>query len=265
MTPRPPLSDVQRARLESYAKARANFDDTRISEYNAENGWRIDDYEQELPAEPPGHPLPGGSFYAATEVLRNYSFPPPDLITGVFLPDTPLEDRVMVLRGRFLLFTFWFGVRVVNVIDEVRLLPGKVGAGGDGQEAVWGYSYRTLEGHYERGQIDFSVHKHLRTGRVMFRIHAVSQTGAIPNPFYRLGFRLFGRFLQRRFAHESMRRLKAQVQEMLLTGASTPPEPSRLETVAPGEVPDSVTEKVEEQAARAAHQPASGGSDASQN
>ncbi|RZK22513.1 MAG: DUF1990 family protein, partial [Hymenobacter sp.] len=31
---------------------------------------------------------------------------------------------------------------------------------------MWGYGYRTLQGHFERGQIDFSVHKNLTTGAV---------------------------------------------------------------------------------------------------
>jgi uncharacterized protein (UPF0548 family) len=76
---------------------------------------------------------------------------------------------------------------------------------------VWGYGYRTLEGHFERGQIDFTIHKNLTTGTVQFRIHAVSQTGRIRNPFYWLGFKLFGRWLQRRFARESLRRMQRLV------------------------------------------------------
>ncbi|ACO45805.1 DUF1990 domain-containing protein [Deinococcus deserti] len=236
----PPLHEQQRARLEAYAQARANFDTTRVHECSEETGWRVDNYEQELPAEPPGEPLPGGSFMAAQQVLRNYSFPPPNLITGVFVPETPLEQRVMVLRGRFLIFTFWFGVRIGGVVNEIRALP-------DGsREAVWGYNYYTLEGHFERGQIEFTVHKHLGTGRVMFRIHAVSQTGHISNLFYRVGFRIFGRFLQRRFSHESMRRVREQVEDMLLTGASTPLEPSTpLEAVPRRDVPDHMTQHLE--------------------
>ncbi|WP_139924532.1 DUF1990 domain-containing protein [Hymenobacter sp. DG01] len=214
--PKPPLYQLQKARLEAYTKAGYNFDLTKTSEYTPENGWRVDDYEAELPLEAPGPPDPHGSWAAAREVLRNYTFPPPDLITGIFLPDQPLEQRVMVLRGRFLLFTFWFGVRIGGVTDERQTLPT-----GE-QEQVWGYNYRTLEGHFERGQIDFTIHKNLTTGRVRFHIHAFSQTGRISNPFYWIGFRLFGRMLQRRFAHESMRRLKEQVAEMLRKGWQAP-------------------------------------------
>ncbi|UYZ61578.1 DUF1990 domain-containing protein [Hymenobacter weizhouensis] len=207
-----------RARLDAYRDAGYNFDLTRTHEYTAANGWNVDDYETELPTEAPGPPAPQGSWAAAREVLRRYTFPPPDLITGIFLPDQPLEQRVMVLRGQFLFFTFWFGVRIGGVTDERRTLPD-----GSGEEQVWGYNYRTLEGHFERGQIDFTVHKHLATGRVLFRIHAFSQTGRIRNPFYWLGFRLFGRMLQKRFSRESMRRLREQVAEMLRQGWTVPP------------------------------------------
>ncbi|WP_201783247.1 DUF1990 family protein [Hymenobacter sp. AT01-02] len=127
-----------------------------------------------------------------------------------------MEQRVMVLRGQFLFFTFWFGVRIGGVTDEVQaLFSGQ-------QEQVWGYNYRTLEGHFERGQIDFTVHKNLTTGRIRFHIHAFSQTGRISNPFYWIGFRLFGRMLQRKFSTESMKRLRAQVEEMLRKGWTSP-------------------------------------------
>ena len=78
------------------------------------------------------------------------------------------------------------------------------------------HGYRTLEGHFERGQIDFTIHKNITSGAVQFRIHAVSQAGQIRNPFYWLGFKLFGRTLQRRFARESLRRMQALVAAELL-------------------------------------------------
>jgi uncharacterized protein (UPF0548 family) len=206
---KPPLWEQYKARLASYADAKVNYDFSRQSEYTSETGWRIDDYATDLPAEAPGPPAAHGAFAAAQDVLRRYAFPPPSLITGIFKPDTPLENRVMLLRARFLGFSFWFGVRVSEVTDEeARATP-------DGPERVWGYGYRTLEGHFERGQIDFTIHKNLTTGAVQFRIHAVSQTGRIRNPFYWLGFKLFGRRLQRRFARESLARMRQLVGEAL--------------------------------------------------
>jgi len=206
---KPPLWEQYKARLASYADAKVNYDFSRQSEYTSETGWRLDDYTIDLPAERPGPPEAHGAFAAAQDVLRRYAFPPPSLITGIFKPDTPLENRVMLLRARFLGFSFWFGVKVSEVTDEeARPTP-------DGPERVWGYGYRTLEGHFERGQIDFTIHKNLTTGAVQFRIHAVSQTGHIRNPFYWLGFKLFGRRLQRRFARESLSRMRQLVEAAL--------------------------------------------------
>jgi hypothetical protein len=213
-TTAPPLWEVYRARLEAYTNAEVNYDTTRQSEYTSETGWRIDDYATDLPPEAPGPPAEAGSFAAAQEVLRRYSFPPPDLITGIFQPEGPLEKRIMLLRAQFLFFKFWFGVKVSGVSDEARRdTPA-------GPERVWGYGYRTLEGHFERGQIDFTIHKNLNTGAVQFRVHAVSQLGQIRNPIYWLGFRLFGRLLQRKFARESLKRMRTQV-EAILNGTDT--------------------------------------------
>jgi len=206
---KPPLWEQYKARLASYADAKVNYDFAHQVDYTSASGWRLDDYATDLPSEAPGPPEEHGAFAAAQDVLRRYAFPPPSLITGIFMPDTPLENRVMLLRARFLGFSFWFGVRVSEVTDEAaRPTP-------DGPERVWGYGYRTLEGHFERGQIDFTIHKKLTSGAVQFRIHAVSQTGRIRNPFYWLGFKLFGRRLQRRFAHESLARMRQLVSQAL--------------------------------------------------
>ena len=210
---KPPLWEQYRARLDAYTNAEVNYDFSRQSEYTSATGWRIDDYAADLPAEAPGPPAAAGSFAAAQDVLRRYAFPPPDLITGIFQPDGPLEKRIMLLRAHFLVFNFYFGVRVSEVTDEqARPTPG-------GSERVWGYGYRTLQGHFERGQIDFTIHKNLTSGAVQFRIHAVSQPGQIRNPFYWVGFKLFGRALQRKFARESLRRMKEMVAAALAAPA----------------------------------------------
>ena len=215
---KPPAWEQYRARIDSYANAQVNYDFARQNEYTSATGWRIDDYATDLPAEAPGPPEPAGSFAAAQEVLRRYAFPPPDLITGYFDPAVPLEKRIMVLRAHFLVFNFYFGVRVSEVTDEAdRATP-------NGPERVWGYGYRTLEGHFERGQIDFTIHKNVTSGAVQFRIHAVSQSGQIHNPFYWVGFKLFGRILQRKFARESLRRMRALVAAQL-AGQPLPAQP----------------------------------------
>lgn len=212
---KPPAWEQYRAQLETYANAKVNYDFSRQNEYTGATGWRLDDYETDLPAEAPGPPELAGSFTAAQDVLRRYAFPPPDLITGIFNPEGPLEKRTMVLRAQFLFFKFYFGVRVSAVTDEAeRATP-------HGPERVWGYGYRTLEGHFEKGQIDFTIHKNLTSGAVQFQIHAVSQPGQIRNPFYWVGFKLFGRSLQRKFARESLRRMRKLVAAKL-AGAPMP-------------------------------------------
>jgi Domain of unknown function (DUF1990) len=207
----PPLWEQYKARLESYREAKVNYDLERVHEYTAETGWRLDDYHTYLPAEAPGPPVPGGSWEAAKQVLLNYSFPPPDLITGIFVPDQPLAERVMLLRAQFLFFKFWFGVRIGGVTDEQQDTPA-------GPEQVWGYNYRTLEGHFEKGEITFTVHKNLKNGQVRFQVKAYSQPERIKNIFYRIGFKLFGRTLQRKFARESLKRMRMLVEEALRKG-----------------------------------------------
>jgi len=216
MNSAPPAWEQYRAQLDAYAHAEVNYDYERVHEYSSATGWRIDKYMVDLPAEAPGPPAAAGSFAAAQAVMRRYAFPPPDLITGYFDPSQPLEKRVMVLRAHFLVFNFYFGVRVVDVVDEAAL------ASPAGPERVWGYGYRTLEGHFEKGQINFSVHKNLGTGSVQFRIQAMSQPGHIRNPFYWVGFKLFGRMLQRRFAHQSLARMRRLVAEEIARPQTMP-------------------------------------------
>jgi uncharacterized protein (UPF0548 family) len=64
---------------------------------------------------------------------------------------------------------------------------------------VWGWYYRTLRGHLERGQMSYEVWKWLDTGAVEFRIAAVSQRAPVRNPLVRVGFALLGRREQLKF------------------------------------------------------------------
>ncbi len=125
----------------------------------------------------------------------------------------------MLLRARFLGFTFWFGVRIGREIDEVRETDA-------GPVHVYGFDYATLEGHFERGQITFEVRKTEATGAVSFHIDAFSKPDRIRNPFYRIGFKLFGRRLQLRFAQTALERMQRFVREELqarATGRVAPP------------------------------------------
>jgi uncharacterized protein (UPF0548 family) len=177
-----------------------NFDLGQGELVTAEHGWRIDDYRQPLPPEPPGPPRPGGSFEVARRLMRDYEFADPAIVRAIYHPDSPFEQRNMLLEGRFHGLRFHFGVRVGGVNDEQRTVDGR-------QAKVWGWNYRTLQGHLEMGQMDYEVWKWLDSGQVEFRIHAFSRPAHIPNPIIRLGFRLFGRRVQRRFARHACQRM----------------------------------------------------------
>jgi hypothetical protein len=63
------------------------------------------------------------------------------------------------------------------------------------------------------GQMDYEVWKWLDTGAVAFRIHVVSKASRIGNPIIRLGFRIFGRREQVRFARRACQRMACLVRE----------------------------------------------------
>ena len=174
--------------------------------------WHHEDVHIDLVPEPPGPPLDGGSWGHAREFVKAYRFPDPGLIQGHYDPDVPLEGRSILLRGRFLGLEFPFGVRISRTFDETRDTQ-------EGPLRVWGYSYRTLEQHFERGQITFMVGKYQNSGRIIFRIHSYSQRAHIPNPLYRFGFWLFGRRLQTRFTRTALTRTRDYVEERLVREA----------------------------------------------
>ena len=231
---RPPDWRRYRDRLSRIPELRLNYDPELLLDETTREGWHVDEYEVDLPPEPPGDPLPasapGASWATACRLVRDYRFPDPQLITGVFEPDGELDGRPMLLRARFLVFRFWFPVRVAEVVDDTRETDG-------GAARVWGYSYTTLEGHFEKGQIWFTVWKWRRTGRVAFRIRAVSQPDRIRNPFYRIGFKLFGRRLQRRFALTALERMVALTRSELDARVPEPDESASPEVRALREAP----------------------------
>jgi hypothetical protein len=120
----------------------------------------------------------------------------------MFHCEAPLVGRDMLLEGRFLVLRFPMGVRVDAEIDETR-------ARADGtSERVWGWSYRTLEGHVEKGQMHWEVWKWPDTGAVEFRVHAVSRPAPIRNPVIWIGFRALRRHERRLFLDSTERRMR---------------------------------------------------------
>jgi uncharacterized protein (UPF0548 family) len=185
---------------------KVNFDPARRTEYTPENGWYADDVRRELPPEPPGEPVPAGSWETARRIARNYDFADPSIVEGVFDRHQPLEDRTMLLVLHFHSLRIHVGVRVGDVYDENRELDGRPGR-------VFGWNYRTLEGHVEKGQMDWQVWKFPETGRVLFRIHSFSRPAGGGNLLVRTGFRLFGRREQLRFLELTAERMARLTEE----------------------------------------------------
>ena len=208
-----------RRALAALADKGFNFDPDQAERFTTANGWHVDDYAQPLPPEPPGPPTPGGSFEVAQRLMRDYEFADPANVRAVYATDNPLERRDMLLEGRFWGLRFHFGVRVGGLVDEELAVDGR-------RLRRWGWNYRTLQGHLEMGQMDYEVGKWLDSGEVEFRIHAVSRPAHIPNPVIRLGFRLFGRRVQRRFARHACQRMARLTAARARAGAAAGDPPA---------------------------------------
>jgi uncharacterized protein (UPF0548 family) len=209
------LAATPRARraLAKLAGRPPNFDPEELRDAGPQTGWNVDDYRQPLPREPPGEPVPGASFDIARRLMREYAFADPDIVRAVFDPDAELADRNMLLQARFGPLRFFAGCRVSALADETRTVDGR-------EVRVWGWSYRTLAGHFECGQMDYALWKWLDDGAVEFRVHAVSRRARTGNPITRLGFWLVGRREQVRFARRACERMDELVARELADGAS---------------------------------------------
>jgi uncharacterized protein (UPF0548 family) len=199
--------DPRRA-LAEFRGRELNFDVSRRSEYTPENGWHADDVRQALPSEPPGAPTPGGSWETARSIARDYDFADPSIVRGVFDREEPLEQRTMLLILRFHRLRIYVGVRVGDVYDEEGTLDGRRGR-------VFGWNYRTLEGHVEQGEMVWEVWKFPETGEVLFRVASFSRAAPRGNLWVRLGFRLFGRREQLRFLNLTANRMARLTEEQV--------------------------------------------------
>ncbi len=198
-----------------------NFDPAELPASDAgESDWNIDDYDAALPAEPPGPPVCGGSFEIAQRLMRDYAFADPAMVRAVYDPAGDLADRNMLLQVRFGPLRLFFGCRVSSILDETRTVDGH-------RVRVWGWSYGTLAGHVERGQMDWAVWKWLDDGTVEFRIHVVSRRAKVRNPVIGLGFRLVGRGQQVRFARRACERMAELVERELARDAGSAPAHER--------------------------------------
>jgi uncharacterized protein (UPF0548 family) len=199
------VSDRTRIRREltELAGKRLNYDPTGIDLADPPAGWHVDDRRQPLPREAPGQPEPRGSWEIAQRLICGYEFADPSIVRAHYDPSESLKDRNMLLELRALgLARVYVGVRVAQVYDETRRFDS-------GEARVFGWSYRTLEGHVEMGQMNWEIWKWIDSGAVEFRVHAVARPAAISNPFVRVGFLLLRRHERRLFLDSTSRRMLA--------------------------------------------------------
>ncbi len=196
------------AELDELRRKDLNFDPAGID--HAAPSWRTDDYRQTLATEPPGPPVAGGSWHVARQLTESYEFVDPALVRAFYDPRDPPEERTMLLEIDFWGLRIYAGVRSKGIVDEVRNEER-------GPLRVWTWSYRTLEGHFEMGQIDYQIRKWLDSGEVEFRIHAVSRGAKIDDRVVRVGFLIFGRRKQVQFAHNACARM-AELTSAVLSG-----------------------------------------------
>ncbi len=192
---------IQR-RLAELTRKPLNFDLAELANASPQSGWTTTDLCQPLPGEPPGMPLDAGSWHAARRLMSGYEFADPSIVRAYYDADIPLERRNMLLRLQALGVVHLFvGVRVGEVYERTHEIGGK-------QALVWGWNYRTLEGHVEIGQMDWEVWKWIDDGQVEFRVHAVSRPARIPNPIVRLGFHLLRDRERKAFLNSTKRRMR---------------------------------------------------------
>jgi uncharacterized protein (UPF0548 family) len=197
-----------RRRLADLRRRPVNFDAARSAEYTRETGWHVDDMGATLPCEASGEPAEGGSWLVARRLLHDYQVADPGKVRAVFDRDAPLEGRDMLLEIRFLLLRFHVGVRVGGPYDETRLVDGR-------RARVFGWSYRTLEGHFEMGEMNYEIWKWLDDGDVEFRLHAYSRAATDRPLWVRLGFRLVGRRQQLAYYRSACRRMRRLTESQL--------------------------------------------------
>lgn len=189
--------------------------------------WQYDERLQPLPAEPPGPPVPGGSWALARRLMHGYEFVDPSIVRAHYDPDQPLQGREMRLAVRFHGLVFRVSCRVTDVYERTVSEAGR-------DVCVWGWSYGTLRGHFEQGEMSWEVLKWLDTGEVAFRLRSHSRRARDPNLIVRLGFRLFGRREQLRFYDSTCERMRRLVEEALRSDAEAVRRTSR-ETTTYGE------------------------------
>ncbi len=196
------LSPQIRRRLAKLNGRPLNYDPAALNLHHPPSGWEVDDRRQPLAGEPPGDPVKDGSFEIASRLIRGYEFADPSMVRAFYEPRIPRPGRDMLLELRALgLLRVYVGVRVNDVYDDTREVDGR-------RVRVAGWSYRTLKGHVEMGQMNWEVWKWLDSGEVDFHVHAVFRAAPDPNLVLRIGFRLLRSHERALFLGSTDRRMK---------------------------------------------------------
>jgi uncharacterized protein (UPF0548 family) len=150
--------------------------------------WHFDHHRFFLGTDPPGRPEKNSVWWRAHREVAAYSFTPGRLLRAHYAREDDLVGRDLLLVGRFAFARFVMGVRITEAgFDE------------DGVRYSWGWSYETLQGHLERGRVDYRVVKDLRSGAVTLEVNSYNQINPRTHPLIRMGWFFFGRRAQHRF------------------------------------------------------------------
>jgi uncharacterized protein (UPF0548 family) len=197
-----------RARVAALADRNVNFDAAQADAF--EPGWHLDDLVEPLPHESPGPPAEDGSWRVARRVMDSYQLADPAVVTASYDRDRALSGRDMLLRIRFAGLRLRVGVRIGDVYEETREVDGRA-------VRVFGWSYSTLEGHFEEGRMHYELWKWENSGDVEFHLKAISRAARKGPLLPRIGFRLVGRSNQLRFYRQVCRRIKRLTEAQLET------------------------------------------------
>jgi uncharacterized protein (UPF0548 family) len=234
---RAPMSRRTRRALDRLGDASLNFDPAELVE--RPDLWTNDERTQPLPVESPGPPQAGGSWEIAQRLMRGYEFADPSIVRAHYEPELPLERRDMLLEVRFHAIAIHAGCRITSVFERAQREAGRL-------VHRWGWSYATLEGHFEQGEMSWEVLKWADTGEVTFHLGARSRPSRDPNPIVRLGFRLFGRREQLRFYDSTCARM-LRLTEAALRDDGSPDairRAAREATARPGRDDDAVHDEL---------------------
>jgi uncharacterized protein (UPF0548 family) len=208
------LSPQDKRGLAALSGRPVNFDPGVFEQPLDPSRWRVDETIEELPHEKPGPPEPGGSWEVAKRIMDGYQLADPRIVEGVFDSSAPISGREILLKIHYGPLRFKVGVRIGEAREDTVEQDGR-------PLLRYGWSYRTLQGHFEEGEMRYELRKWLDSGDVEFRVHGASRAARSGPLVPRLGFRLVGRPTQLRFYRQVCRRAKRLTEAQLETERAT--------------------------------------------